>query len=221
MSQTQKSETMKVNGYTHTAGVPEEVCLDVQAADIQFASMRDIICSLIETHAKDIHETITSSAIFKSYLKMAADAKYEWEQSKRAMLYTMFPDGQDLITDWSLDYTTCVLSWNEVPAGTIKPIEKKSIEISKDVVSGVQEKHALVDCLETIIRYLAEVHASDVVDVITPSDAFKNLQKLLTDAKMDFEHAKQGMLNTTFGEEISTVTNWSLDYSSCILTYSK
>ena len=220
MSQTQKSEIMKCKGFNNSMIISEDTCLDVQASDLEFSSMRDVICSLIETHAKDIQENITNSPIFSAVLKQAADAKYEWEIAKNKMLDAAFPDGHDLVTEWSLNYNTSTLSWNEVPAGATGPAEVKTMAVAEDVVRTIQGKHAMVDCIETCIRYLIEVHAKDAVDFITASDAFKNFKKMLAKAKLEFEQEKVAMINMCFSEkEQEHIAEWSLDYDTCKLSY--
>lgn len=230
MNQNMKSETTKTQSKikditsrlaVRNLNVPEDICLDVQADHVAFESQRDLLCALIEQHAKDLTDTITGGCIFKSYLKMAAEAKKDWENAKVNMLKQVLGEDKDRLEQWTLDYGSHVLTY-VMAVGAKGQTEEgyQYKDIDPAIVKNIQDKHAMYDCVQTVIQTLVEMHANDVADIITPSPVFAGFQNIMIEAKKAFELAKNEMQQTVFTpEERQNMISWNLDYQTCKIKY--
>ena len=219
MNQNMKSGITSMK--TMTAEAPADLCEEIQVCHVSFDAQKEVIASMIEQHAKDLTDRITKSCIFQSYLRMAADSLYDWECAKATLEETMFGESAKNIVEWSLDYTTKTLTYTE--AASIKLVEKQeSVSIDKETVDKIQTAHTMYDCINHVITFLSEVHADDVVDIITGSPVFEGFQQLFFKAKKDWEDAKTAMLNNLpDGLQSSMLETWSLNYQTKTLTYTR
>lgn len=93
------------------------------------------------------------------------------------------------------------------------------IQIPEDVVNGIQLKDFEAVSMQAVITNMLESHALDADTRIIESPVFVGYQNRLVQVRKDFEEAKDAMLVTYVDEATrATVTNWNLDYNSCILT---
>ena len=93
------------------------------------------------------------------------------------------------------------------------------IQIPREVVNGIQLKDFEAVSMQAVIANMLESHALDEDTRVIESPVFVGYQNRLVQVRKDFEEAKDAMLVTYVDEAIrATVTNWNLDYNSCILT---
>ena len=93
------------------------------------------------------------------------------------------------------------------------------IQIPREVVNGIQLKDFEAVSMQAVITNMLESHALDADTRIIESPVFVGYQNRLVQVRKDFEEAKDAMLVTYVDEATrATVTNWNLDYNSCILT---
>jgi hypothetical protein len=92
------------------------------------------------------------------------------------------------------------------------------IQIPEDVVNGIQLKDFEAVSMQAVITGMLETHALDADARIIESPIFMGYQTKLAKVRREFEQAKNEMISTFVEEEVrKQVTNWNLDYNSCIL----
>lgn len=92
------------------------------------------------------------------------------------------------------------------------------IEVPMEVANEIQLKDFEVASMQNVIKGLLDTHLLDTDDRILNSPIFIGYQNKLTQARQEFEQAKDKMILTYVEESLrKQVTNWNLDYNSCIL----
>lgn len=99
-------------------------------------------------------------------------------------------------------------------------MNKYTKQINQETVNDIQIKDASYQSSQDVIIRLLETHSADVKQDLIGSTIFEQFQKQVAEKKIAFEQSKTDMLAANFTqEEISQIKNWSLDYNTCVLTY--
>ena len=92
------------------------------------------------------------------------------------------------------------------------------IKIPAEVVNAIQLKDFEAAAMQSVTANLLESHLLDDDDRVIKSPVFVGYQNKLTQVRKEFEQAKDEMLVAYVEEAVrAKVTNWNLDYNSCIL----
>ena len=90
--------------------------------------------------------------------------------------------------------------------------------IPTEIVNSIQLKDFEVLSMQNVIASLLESHLLDEDDRIMKSPIFIGYQNKLAEIRKEFEQEKDKMIVTYVNEDVRyKITNWNLDYNSCIL----
>lgn len=96
---------------------------------------------------------------------------------------------------------------------------QKVINIPEDVVADIETKDLKCQSLSAILKDLIETHSKDEDTSFMTSPVIMALQKQITDARKDWEDAKNAMALKYINDVDSKhTTNWNLNYGTCELT---
>lgn len=94
------------------------------------------------------------------------------------------------------------------------------VKIPEDKVSKLQELDCALQTKQAILTNLFDMHALDNNTKVIDSPVVAKYQEQIAKAKLDFEKAKDAIINETLDEETQkTVTTWSINYSTSELVY--
>lgn len=90
----------------------------------------------------------------------------------------------------------------------------KTITLPEDIVASIQHANAEFEVAQDVLSQFIEAHSEDVVQ--SNAAAVNSLTSLAADKKLVFEKVKSDMALKYIP---TTAKNWSLDYNTCVLTY--
>lgn len=97
-------------------------------------------------------------------------------------------------------------------------MKKINVIIPENVVNEIQLKDLKVQSMQGVISSFLEMHSLDNNTVAIESPVFQGYQKMLCEAKKDFEDAKNDLIAEFVEDELKPKVNtWNLDYNSCEL----
>lgn len=226
MSQMKKSEiTERMNKVTSISAAKakkkeflasEEIVQELHACDVMYTSLKSQLANMIETHAKDPKNTLTQAPLFLGLIKSAAENCKEFEKAKFLLAKQIPVDAGYEITDWSCDYESKRVTYEEVK---IISKNEKSITIPEDVWTSVWNMQLHHQVVADVITWLTDTHANDKKDIISSSEVFKGLLELKARLFDDYDHAKISMYASQVPtEDKAKYTNWSLSFDGGVLT---
>lgn len=96
---------------------------------------------------------------------------------------------------------------------------QRVINIPEDVVSAIEKRDLKYQALKETLKELVETHALDENTSFLDSPVITRLTEKITDARKDWEDAKNAMALKYISETDSKrLTNWNLNYGTCELT---
>lgn len=226
MSQMKKSEiTERMNKVTSISDAkakkkeflaPEEIVQELHACDVMYTSLKSQLANMIETHTKEQKDALTIAPLFLGLIKSAAEAYKEFEKAKFLLAKQLPVDAGYEITDWSCDYESKRVAYEEVK--TISKNEKV-IMIPEAVWNHVWDTQLYHQVVADVITWLTDSYANAKKDTITTSAVFKGMLALKARLFDDYDHAKAEMYASQVPtEDKAKYTNWSLSFDGGVLT---
>lgn len=210
------NQILKFRTTNNKTEISKTECDEIRAADVMYSSLRMLIADILESHVMDAHDIITESAMFTSLLSDAADALRDFDTCKSSMIDRISIGTDSVITDWSLDYETGILSYDVSPANRC---EKAEYGVAKNICDKVQSKQLLHTVATDVISYLVSSHAMDASDRITASVVFRRFSELKARFLREFEVAKEEMFRDTVPiKNRDRYASWNLNYLNMVLT---
>lgn len=94
------------------------------------------------------------------------------------------------------------------------------VKLKEEEVTALQEKDCRLQTQKEVLAQVLELHALDNNTKVMDSEMVEKYQDKLTKSKVDFEKAKDAILNAYLDEETQRkVLSWSINYSACELIY--
>lgn len=90
----------------------------------------------------------------------------------------------------------------------------KTVTLPEDVVASIQHANAELEVAQDVLSQFIEAHSEDTAQPNTT--AINSLTSIAADKKLAFEKAKSDMSSKYVPE---TAKNWSLNYNTCVLSY--
>lgn len=204
--------------------IDRDLAADVEVAETLYSGAVNLIAAMIEQNAMSLYDNVTEGMLFNRYHDSAVIHKLDYEKEKNRMLVTVLSeDKRKRVVNWSLDFASCILTVVSAADGADMDTALSLIkEVDKRIVEGIQYRHTLYQVKEDVCMALVRKNAGSRTDIITPSAVFKAYEKKRAGDLRLFEQAKSSLLEACFPDsaERSRITNWNLDYESCILAYS-
>ena len=199
-----------------TAKIDEDACADLQAAEIERQPQAALIATLLETHSKDGNANILDAPIVHSLFDFLKEAVIQFAEYKEQIFSEFEKEHDCTITDWSLDYSTCELTYLPAKKKTEAPLK---YTVAEEEAADIQQKHALCDAANFVIDTLISAHATDTADTITDSEVFKAFLKKKAAYLMDFEKAKKALQNKYIPADVQEKNpSWGLNYRTAMLS---
>jgi hypothetical protein len=94
------------------------------------------------------------------------------------------------------------------------------ITLPEERVDELQALDCKVQALQAVLTNLIDMHSLDNNTKVVDSPVIAAYTDKITDAKLEFERAKDAIINDFLDKDIqSKVTTWSISYSECELIY--
>jgi hypothetical protein len=94
------------------------------------------------------------------------------------------------------------------------------IALPEEKVDNLQALDCKVQALQSVLTNLIDMHSLDNNTKVVDSPVIAAYTEKITEAKLDFEHAKDAIINEFLDKDTQKkVTTWSINYSDCELVY--
>lgn len=94
------------------------------------------------------------------------------------------------------------------------------VKLPEEKVDAIQELDCALQSKQAVLTNLFDMHALDNNTKVIESPVVQKYQEQITKARLEFEKAKDAIINEFLDEATQkTVTSWSINYSTCELIY--
>lgn len=95
-----------------------------------------------------------------------------------------------------------------------------TIKLPEEVVDKIQTLDCKVQSLQAVLTNIIDTHSLDNNTKVIESPVIQAYTEQITAAKLEFERAKDAIINEFLDKETQKkVTTWSISYSECELVY--
>lgn len=95
-----------------------------------------------------------------------------------------------------------------------------TVKLPEERVNKLQALDCKVQSLQAVLTNLIDIHALDNNTKVVESPVIQEYTEKITNAKLEFEKAKDEIINEFLDKETQKkVTTWSINYSECELVY--
>ena len=95
-----------------------------------------------------------------------------------------------------------------------------TIKLPEERVDVIQTLDCKLQSLQAVLTNLIDMHSLDNNTKVVESPVIKAYTEQITSAKLEFERAKDAIINEFLDKETQKkVTTWSISYSECELVY--
>ena len=96
-----------------TVEVSQDLVNYIERLDYEATSYKDVILTLLDAHKGDTDGSAIDNPVFKSYQEKFSKIKAEYDLAKNQITQEYIPDClKEHQVDWSLEYSTCLLTIN-------------------------------------------------------------------------------------------------------------
>lgn len=195
---------------------------ELRSLDLMRSSLVSQIVNVVETHAKDEFDMVTSTPVFMGLIKATADSYKEFKVQEKLLEKRIPAKKGKSLTRWNLDYEAGLVSCEY--GNTVSVAEMITVEVPADVSERVYVAHMQHSVVEDVITKIMEEHARDQKDTVTKSAIFKALLSLKAELYKDYLDQGEKMWKTYVPDTDKTdykQCSWALNYNDNMLTLYK